>query len=429
MADEETKTQDSEQTSKHKGTRGWGSNEFFKGLEEAVKMSSQGVKLEPGQGVISGGEREQQQEPSQPAQDVGQSQDDRQESSYDKRQPSQQSSHSSESSGDRSVENSSQGQPESTIPDPAEPKTSKDWKAIKSERDHWKTRAEQLELSLEEFKKKSPQEQLESAGTPEQVDQIKKERDELRNQLQQVAYERDPQIQQQYTQRAQQIFEQAKKAVGQEHAQKIEQALQAPPEQRDQVIDEISENLTNWRSHQLANAVSQLDHLATEWQQNVQQSQQNWQQLTEQQKQEQQRELERKKQTFQTTLQKWTDPDEGMPFFQKSGDPEQDKEVDQALSIAEKVYFDQLSEDEKARASGWAALAPSLLKQVTSKDERIAELEKELQQYRDSQPGMGDGGAPQSDGVQGVGKKQGESLAEYIPRLARQNPNSKFSRM
>lgn len=245
-----------------------------------------------------------------------------------------------------------------------------------------------------------------------------KEREDLLGRLQASAIERDPRFQAYFNGREKFFVEQAKK-LGGEQGPKLSAVLAMPDsDARSRALDEIMVELPISAQSRVGSLVNDIDRLRSEKDTELAKASETFTAMQQKQQNEHREFQARANNLMEETIKSWSDPAKGIPVFQKrEGDEEWNKSVDLAIARSKHIYSGQMTIEEKARASLWAAAAPQLLNELRARDKRISELEKSQTELKAAQPGSGSGQG-QSDATPSEEKPDDMPLAQWITRQA-----------
>lgn len=290
-----------------------------------------------------------------------------------------------------------------------EPKTkeaSKHWDELKTRHSQEIAQAKaDVDAAREELRK------ARESGSPE-VENLKKELSQYREVLRDVAIERDPAFKQKFEPREKTAIEAAKIAAG-EHAGRLEQLLKAPTSAwRDEQIQKIVDELPRSSQIRVESTLKMLDQIDLEKHSEIATQRATFEQkqstLLGQQKQQQEQRMKELNGAFDATMQEWSDPKNGNPFFvEKEGDKEHNSEVAQSKELAKAIFSGQMDPADLARAAHWAAMGPRALKGWEAATARAEKAERMLDKIRGVQPGSGRGGSVTETPASGESPKPG----------------------
>lgn len=284
------------------------------------------------------------------------------------------------------------------VPANLSPKAAENFKKIKLEKEAIKKELSTLRAQLEQ-QGKTP-----TASQPE-LEQLKKERDELSRHLQELSIERHPQFQAYFTGRKEQALNSAKLLVGPEKGDHVTQLLNLPDSPYKQAqLNELMSELSPIQQGQLGAVMLKLSEVDMERNAELSKASQNYnriQQQAQQQQAQQQQEYER---SFNAIVEQHRE----IPVFAtKEGDESWNQSVNQRLALAKDIYTGNLPPQERARASLWASAAPEFLNQANRLQQENATLRAELEALRGSSPAIG---GPSSTG----GGDSNPSTGDYV---------------
>lgn len=299
------------------------------------------------------------------------------------------------------------GKPKPSVPGLPE------WKPKSEEyRKHWDTL--KGEVSKAKADVEAAKEELRKAretNSPE-VDSLKKELTQYREVLRDVAIERDPGFKQKFEPREKTAIDAAKIAAG-EHAPRLEALLKAPPSAwRDEQIQAIVDELPKSSQIRVESTLRMLDQIDLEKQSEIATQRANFDQkqskLIGDQRQQQEQRMKELNGAFDATLQEWSDPKAGNPFFVEiEGDKEHNTQVKEDIELSRAVFGGQLSPKDLAMAALWVPVGPRALKGWQEEKARADKAERMLDKIRGVQPGSGRGGSVGETASSGEAPKPG----------------------
>lgn len=262
--------------------------------------------------------------------------------------------------------------------------------AIKKSRDEFRTKAEQHEASLKALQaeieklKSTPQTQAVSDSIQKQLDEIKKERDELSEAVRLSSVENHPRFKAYFNQKTTEAVNLAKNAVGAEHADKIAKLITLPDgDYRTEKIEELMSELSTLRASRLGSALVEYDKVMQERAAEVAKAgetynklQSEGQQMTERQKAEQAAKVEN---LIKTT----TEKARSLSAFQLSkDDTAHNEQVAKNEAFVRDFFTGKAPENVASFVPYLAAEA------VHMKEKVIPQLQDELEKYKKQVEGL-----------------------------------------
>lgn len=257
-----------------------------------------------------------------------------------------------------------------------------DWERIKNERDAANRRVAELESAS-----KKP-------INSDELNALRKERDELSNRLRLVAIERDPRFEAEFNSASKVVLDTARSAIGLAKAEAAETILKMPPsESRDAATEKFLEGVPSWKQTQFSYALAEMDKLRAMKDARVSESITNWNRIQEEGRLKLENERASVVSKLDELISKWQSPDFGIPVWQhREGDAEWNGKVDQSISLAKEILAGDMDEsgmvDAAARAASYHLLVESLQAEMT----KSAELEAEIARLKGISPGAGPSG-------------------------------------
>ena len=260
-----------------------------------------------------------------------------------------------------------------------------------------KTKAELAGNKIGELNEKIGQLEAElksSRQTGPEIESVRKEASELREILREVAIERDPEFKRTYSAREGAAMEAAKLAAG-EHADRLATLLKAPNSPwRDEQINELIEKLPASSQRRVNAALQVMEQIAVERSSEIARRRASFDDkqssMLTNRKEQQAQEQKKMSATFDSIKKQWTDPTAGHPMFiERDGDADHNAGVKESLDLANAIFQGQMSVEELAASSFWAASGERLLKGWQAAVNRAEKAEKALDKIRGVQPGDG----------------------------------------
>lgn len=208
-----------------------------------------------------------------------------------------------------------------------------------------------------------------------------KERDDYFDIVKQVAVERDPEFVARFEPRREAAIRAAKAVAGGASADLAKLLEQAASELRDERISKLTENFSEGSKRTVGAALQTLASIDIEREGEIASRKASFEtRQLDQFKQQEARVRDRQAtldKAFDHQLALWADPKEGMPFYVKTGDVQQDAAVDATVATARQIFSGTLTPEQLADYAKWAAVA----KRVFSEREMLL---TELARFRDA---------------------------------------------
>ena len=260
--------------------------------------------------------------------------------------------------------------------------SAKNFKKIKEDRDNARTELENLKKELSSLKESSSSEDL---------DRIKKERDQLSEELKLTAIERHPEFRRKYEERAGAIVSQAKEMVGMGLEQKITQLMFMPDsDDRTEQLDDIFAELPVSKQARLAGLISEVDKLQADRTQELANADETLNQLQSQDQSQLQERLELTSKTFDEVAQQASNLE---MYRLKDGDEDWNREVEGRMNVARNIFTGSSNQEDLALASLWAAAGPAYREAYGAQIEVNRRLQQQIKDLTGANPSM----QPQSD--------------------------------
>ncbi len=272
---------------------------------------------------------------------------------------------------------------------PTKPAKAENWKSLRESRDEFRTKAEAFEKELSALKALPK-----TAANTEELEALKKERDDYSEKLRLIAVEKHPKFEAHFNGRINGILESAKNLIGGENGQALADLLKLPDsEYKNSQLETAISNIGAVKGAKLGALMVQLDQISSERSAEVAKAKDTFESMV---KGERDKETARQAsvtQTFEETLKKAQDPKDGLFVFQKrDGDDAWNKRVEEMTSSARNIFSGKLPMPDVARASMWAAAAPTLLEHSVEQAKKIAAYEKQISEMSAATPKPGSGG-------------------------------------
>lgn len=263
-----------------------------------------------------------------------------------------------------------------------------DWDALRTDRDTWRTKAEDYEKKY-------------SGVDPAATTALQKRLEQAESILKRVAIERDPEFNQQFTQAVDSARSEMLTAVGADKSALVDRiAKPTSAADRNLAIKELVKEMEPFQQTMFGIALAKLDGVQRDRDAKVAQSQANWDQLQQEQQRQQAAHREREtavmNQAFDSQLKEWSDPEKGLAFLRPiDGNAEHNAQVDSTIALARRIYSGGLEPAELSKAAIYAALSPVLLQNLYALQNSYAELKAERDKLAGTSPGAA-GGTSQS---------------------------------
>lgn len=285
--------------------------------------------------------------------------------------------------------------PVETTPKPATeqeralPRNAKQWDEYKAaDAKRLKEREEkiaELEKARVELAK-----QLESKPSPtKDLDDIRKERDDLSERLRIQAIENHPRFKQYFDGKVNNQIELAKKIVGNDNAERLSELLKLPESTyRQSQIDELVEALTPIQQSRIGGVLNSLAELEVEKSEQIQKAKSDFSRIqTEEQAKvaQQQKELETSREgLFNETLANETKSN--FMFQKQEGKDDWNKEVDNRVAFAKNLLFAEKNPNTIAKAAFFASAFPAVVQSHLDANKRIEQLEQQVKDLTAATP-------------------------------------------
>ena len=264
---------------------------------------------------------------------------------------------------------------------PFESRAAKDFKLLKQQRDTAKTELEKLRDEVEQLRATAPADDL---------DALRKERDELSSRLKAASIERHPEFEQHYTKQLQAVIDRAK-GVSSEHAEKIEQLMKMDATAyRDQQMEEVFSELSAVKQSTLGALIARADEVRTERAGQLANANDTYEQMVATQQQQREQMMLSSKKVFDDVL---AEARVLEVFQQKDGDEEWNADVSVREELARNIFLGQSDERELARASLWAAAGERYRDLLISQIEHNSKLQKQIEDLQGATPAVSGGSA------------------------------------
>lgn len=263
-------------------------------------------------------------------------------------------------------------------------KAGQQWDALKSKHAEELTR-----IQTERDIAKKELEAAKLSGSPD-YEMTKKQRDEYRELLRDVAIERDPEFKQRFSAKESAAIEAAKMASG-ENSEKMEKLLKMPNSPwRDEQLNKLIDDMPASSQRRVNAALQLLEQVDVERSAEIASRRTNFDakqsalmQQTSAQRAEQEKAMLG---AFDGVTQQW----DKHPFFApKEGDAAHAERVANTKALAKSIYAGQHSPEELANAAHWAASGEMIMNGWIEATKRAEAAEAALDKIRGVQPGDG----------------------------------------
>lgn len=258
--------------------------------------------------------------------------------------------------------------PEESAPEP-EPKAEEEvdspaaanFKKIKQERDNVRNERDSVKAELEELRAKL--EGMDNSDVNTMLEDIKKERDYMSEQLKMSNLERHPEFQQKFQNKIDQIVSGAKAAVGEEYAARMgELVAMNESAYRNQQIEEIMVELTSTQQARMGALLTRMDEVRADKDQALKDADLSYSQLMERQNAEAEAAIKADDKVFNNISSEFADTIEA--FTPRDGDDSWNDEVRQRVDSARKLFSGKSTKEEIIEAVHWASAGPHYYKKA-----------------------------------------------------------------
>ncbi len=275
------------------------------------------------------------------------------------------------------------------------PRTSAEWKKFRELRDakekEYQTKLAETEKQMAELKAKP--------AAPSDYDAVKKRADEYAAILERKYLEDFPEFKSAFDNRINQAIESAKQLVGTDLAGEVSQIMSMPPSAaRQEKMTDFWNNLTPYQQSMLGGIDNQVVSLQAAKSHEISKSKENVEAIKKYEAQQQQAKAEGFQKTFDAEIKRL---ETDSPAFQKrEGDEAWNSEVDQRVATAKHLLFGETKPEALIQAATYAASFPAVLKQNLGLMEKIATLEKQIQEMSSATPKLPGDRTPAANGEQ-----------------------------
>lgn len=252
---------------------------------------------------------------------------------------------------DSTPETPEEPKPEDPSPEEPEAKTesrsAKDFKSLKQERDTANAEVTSLKERLKE---------LENGDVNAILEDVQKERDDLSERLKLAAIERHPEFQKKFSSRVDASIEQAKRTVGEEHAERVEKLLRMEDsEHRSQALEDLFTELPASKAAVMGAAIQSIGEVRAERDAALSNADETYRSIMAEQDAEQHEHLKQSNALFDEVAKEASN----LEVYQvRDNDAKWNQEVQARLDRARTIFTGNNDASELIRASLWAAAAP-----------------------------------------------------------------------
>jgi hypothetical protein len=293
------------------------------------------------------------------------------------------------------------------------------WKEVNEERARLKEENAKFKAGQEKYAKE--QEKWKSWETERnEFDSVKKRNDELTRLIKEVALDRLPEFKKHFEDRRNTALAIGQQIVGQEHAETLKKIAQLPDgDFRNQIARGLLDNLDEFQKTELGPVLVDIRKINFERQSALDKPDDHLKLYDQIKERDSKRRAEEFERTFQDTLQKWSNPDNGLALFQKKdGDEAHNAEVAQRVETARNILNLNLSADQLSKAALWSAAAPGLLKNQMALAKENKALKEELESLKAGGPDL-KGGTENESTVDDEKQFEGMSMGEIVVAKAK----------
>jgi hypothetical protein len=270
-------------------------------------------------------------------------------------------------------------------------KAKEDWSRIREAR----RKAEDENKALK--KKIAELETTTKASDPAEVESLRKQVKDLSDRLTVVDVERHPKFQKYFDERNNALIDSAKRIGG----DKIASILQMPDtEYRTALLRDQWSELDPVAQSRLGHVLNSFEELKAQRQAEIGRAGEAYKAIQTERAEQSRREAEQANQLLEGFIEKWSNPEKGVPVFQtREGDKEWNTEVEKRKEYARNIFNGKLDMNDLARATLWAASGPELVQQLKGLQKKYAELEEENKALKAVKPSISGGGSSDGDTI------------------------------
>ena len=281
-----------------------------------------------------------------------------------------------------------------SVPDfkfPDKPPKAEDWAAAKQSAH---------DRGVKEAEERVTKSLAEKYVPKEKHDELVKERDELRRQIQTVAIERDPEFRRPFDQRINAAVEMAKRAVGPDLAGEVEKILKSPAsEAREEALNRLFETMNPAKAARLSGAITTFEQTLGEFNAALE----NADVVAKGMMEKKQKAMQDRTQQFNQSFEgEWNNAVEAIETLK-------DPNVASKLRSRAEFILNVAPADQVAKAAVWAAITPEVTQaffaEKVGRASDVAKLQAEIDELRGKKPNAaeGDSSSPSADVPMGPG--------------------------
>lgn len=275
------------------------------------------------------------------------------------------------------------------LPEDKWPRSAQEWKKFKEVRSKQlterETKIKALETELSEVRAKINQPSVD----PKEIEALKKERDELSNELKVAKVERHPRFKAYFEGKTNAQIDLAKKIVGPDMANKVEEVLKLPEgTYRNNQIEEVMVGLGPIQQSRFGGILNALSEIESERNREIQNASASYDSLQKSQQEQMQAAQANFQKTVADTLQSVQDAKNGLPQWQKrDGDAEWNAGLEERLKSAKNLLSGTVTDPKVVIQAALDAVAlPAVLKDNLGLREHIKKLEAQVQKLSAANP-------------------------------------------
>lgn len=281
------------------------------------------------------------------------------------------------------------------------PKAADRFRAIekaKHEAEQKAARTEKLERELAET-----QEKLKAASDNAETKALKKKLEELDEIVSKAALSEHPKFKAAFDNQIAKAVATAKKQVGDDAAAEVEALLSLPDTaQRNRRLNEILQDLEPVQAGKFTKAIAEVDTLSAErtaqlgaWRENKVRMQELAEKDAAENAQAREKQVES---ALKAVVPKFTNAETGIELFRKvDGNEEWNKSVETRLENVKKLTAADLGREDIAEMAAWAMSGAEYRKLFLTQRALVLKLQEELEAMKGGEPGLGAGGAGETD--------------------------------
>jgi len=292
-----------------------------------------------------------------------------------------------------SPEQTATQQPAPESPESDKPRSSKDWDSFKAKS---KERETALQSELEQVKKDlaTARQAAPATGTSPEVEELKRQRDDLETRLKTAAVQFHPKFQEYYGGRFAKQYDAARDVVGGALSDRLVTILKEPDSQwRQQQIENFaaSENLTPLQNAQLGNILIELSKINRDRESDLKKAEQTWTQLVEKEKQTASQRMETQKKQYESAffgvLDKLRSPDAEVSHYRpREGDEAWNSAVQKRVDDAVALFTGKGTLEGGIKTVLLGLAAPDLISEHKNALAEIKKLQMQIQELTTATP-------------------------------------------